>query len=88
VSKLRELKQLRDQNWRLKQVVADWMLDKDMRHEAVERKWSESGRAPNLFNRVREPCSLSERRSCRAVGAVRRSAMSASGAEIKPYGRE
>ncbi|MBW2508997.1 MAG: transposase [Deltaproteobacteria bacterium] len=39
VSELRELKQLRDENRRLKQVVADLTLDKDILQEAVKRKW-------------------------------------------------
>jgi putative transposase len=39
VSELRELKQLRDENRRLKQVVADLTLDKTMLREALGKKW-------------------------------------------------
>lgn len=39
VSELRELKQLRDENRRLKQVVADLTLDKTMLREALGTKW-------------------------------------------------
>ena len=39
VSELRELRQLRDENRRLEQVVADLTLDKDILLEAIKRKW-------------------------------------------------
>ena len=39
VSELRELKQLRDENRRLKLVVADLTLDKTMLREALGKKW-------------------------------------------------
>jgi putative transposase len=38
-SELRELKQLRDENRRLKQVVADLTLDKTILREALGKKW-------------------------------------------------
>ena len=36
---LRELRQLRDENWRLKQVVADLTLDKTILRDALGNKW-------------------------------------------------
>ena len=39
VSELRELKQLRDENRRLKQVVADLTLDKTILRDALGKKW-------------------------------------------------
>ena len=39
VSELRELKQLRDENGRLKRGVADLTLDKDILQEALRKKW-------------------------------------------------
>ena len=39
VSELRELKQLRDENGRLKRVAADLSLDKDILQEALRKKW-------------------------------------------------
>ncbi len=39
VSELRELKQLRDENRRLKHVVADLTLDKTILKEALGKKW-------------------------------------------------
>ena len=39
VSELRELKQLRDENRRLKQVVADLTLDKSILRDALGKKW-------------------------------------------------
>jgi putative transposase len=36
---LRELRQLRDENKRLKQVVADLTLDRTMLQEALRKKW-------------------------------------------------
>jgi putative transposase len=39
VAELRELKELREENRRLKRVVADLTLDKDILQEALRRKW-------------------------------------------------
>ena len=39
VGELRELKQLRDENRKLKNVVADLTLDKQILREALGRKW-------------------------------------------------
>lgn len=38
-SEVRELKQLRDENRRLKQVVADLTLDKTILRDALGKKW-------------------------------------------------
>ena len=39
VTELRELKQVKEENRRLKRVVADLTLDKDILQEALRRKW-------------------------------------------------
>ena len=39
MSELRELKQLQEENRRLKRVVADLTLDKDILQEALRKKW-------------------------------------------------
>jgi putative transposase len=39
VGELRELKQLQEENRRLKRVVADLTLDKDILQEALRKKW-------------------------------------------------
>lgn len=39
VSELRELRQLRDENRQLKQVVADLTLDKQILRESLRKKW-------------------------------------------------
>ena len=39
VSELRELRQLRDENRKLKQVVADLSLDKTILQESLRKKW-------------------------------------------------
>jgi len=39
VPELRELRQLRDENCRLKQLVADLSLDKTILQEALTKKW-------------------------------------------------
>lgn len=39
VSELRELRQLRDENRRLKRVVADLTLDKQILQESLRKKW-------------------------------------------------
>jgi putative transposase len=39
VSEVRELKSLRDENRKLKQLVADLTLDKQILREALEKQW-------------------------------------------------
>jgi len=39
VSELRELRQLRDENRKLKQVVSDLSLDKTILQESLRKKW-------------------------------------------------
>jgi putative transposase len=39
VSELRELRQLREENRKLKGLVADLSLDKTILHEALRKKW-------------------------------------------------
>ena len=39
VPELRELRQLRDENRRLKSLVADLSLDKTIMQEALQKKW-------------------------------------------------
>lgn len=39
ISELREMRQLREENRKLKQVVADLTLDKHILQEAIQRKW-------------------------------------------------
>lgn len=39
LTEVRELKQLRDENRRLKKIVADLTLDKTMLREALGKKW-------------------------------------------------
>ncbi len=39
VPELRELRSLRDENRRLKQLVADLSLDKTILQEALQKKW-------------------------------------------------
>ena len=39
VSELRELRQLREENGKLKGLVADLSLDKTILHEALRKKW-------------------------------------------------
>ena len=39
ITEIRRLKQLEDENHRLKQVVADLTLDKAMLQDVVRRKW-------------------------------------------------
>lgn len=39
ISELREMRQLRDENRKLKQVVADLTLDKHILQEAMGKKW-------------------------------------------------
>ena len=39
VSELRELRQLKEENRKLKQIVADLSLDKTILQEALQKKW-------------------------------------------------
>ena len=38
VSELRELRQLLEENWRLKRLVADWSMDRQILQEIVSKK--------------------------------------------------
>ena len=66
VPEIRELRQLRDENKKLKGLVADLSLDKTILQEALQKNGEACAAARAAYQ-------LSERRACRAVWAARSS---------------
>ncbi|HVC23093.1 MAG TPA: IS3 family transposase [Candidatus Dormibacteraeota bacterium] len=67
----KELRRLKDENGRLKRVVADLTLDNAMLREAAPGKLLSPARRRDAVRRVRERFGVSERRACRALGQHR-----------------
>ena len=70
MSELRELRQLREENGKLKGLVADLSLDKTILHEALGKLVRPAARRV-LVHWAREAYQVSDRRACRAVGVER-----------------
>ena len=64
VSELRKLKMLEDENARLKRIVADLTLDKQILQEVVRKKALEGCQAARAGGRMQERFKVSVRRSC------------------------
>lgn len=71
VSELRELKQLRDENRRLKVVVADLTLDKSMLREALGKKLVSPSQRRAVLAWAQQASQVSERRACRGFAIHR-----------------
>ena len=71
VPELRELRQLREENGKLKGLVADLSLDKTILQEALRKKMVRPAARRALVHWARTAYQLSERRACRAVGVYR-----------------
>jgi len=72
VTEIRRLKQLEDENAKLKRVVADLTLDKAMLQDVLRKKW----RGPPFVARSHVICTvydIGERRACKATGFPRSS---------------
>lgn len=69
-SELREMRQLRDENARLKRLVADLTLDKHILSEVIRKK-SEAGTAATARSRIQETFQVSTVRSCRLAQFTR-----------------
>ena len=70
VSELRELRQLRDENRKLKTLVADLTLDKRILQEVLKKSLKPAvGR--ELVERVRQAHQLTESRACGLIGITR-----------------
>ncbi|MGH7860752.1 MAG: IS3 family transposase [Candidatus Dormibacteraceae bacterium] len=67
----KELRRLRDENGRLKRMVADLSLDVEMLKEVGEGKILGPARRRDAVSHLRERFGVSERRACRAVGQHR-----------------
>jgi transposase-like protein len=65
IAEVRELRMLRDENRKLKQLVADLSLDKHILQEVIEKKALKPAHKRELAEGVRDAYGLSGRRSCR-----------------------
>ena len=68
VGELRRLKQLEDENWCLKGLVADLTLDKHILQEVL-KKVLRPVRRRELVNQVVEGYEISRQRACRDIAA-------------------
>ncbi|HEV2718364.1 MAG TPA: IS3 family transposase [Terriglobales bacterium] len=66
-TEMRRLKQLEDENAKLRKVVADLSLDKEMLQDALRRKPLKPVRKRKLVDEMRTEWSVSIRRACRVV---------------------
>jgi putative transposase len=71
VSELREIRQLRDENARLKRVVADLTLDKHILSEVIRKKGLKPARRRELVTWIQETFKVSTVRSCRLAQFTR-----------------
>ena len=69
-SELRELKVIREENRRLKTLVADLSLDKTILQEALRKKMVSPRQRRAGVRWAREAYRLPERRACRAIGCL------------------
>ncbi len=73
IGELRRVKQLEDENRKLKQLVADLSLDKHILQDIFVKKALTPGRWRELVAHVQATHGVSERRSCLALGVDRSS---------------
>ncbi|WP_446741078.1 IS3 family transposase [Sphingomonas sp. ACRSK] len=73
VGELRRVKQLEDENRKLKQLVADLSLDKHILQDVLAKKPLTPGRRREIVAHVQASHGISERRSCLALGVDRSS---------------
>ena len=71
-SEVRELKQLREENRKLKQLVADLSLDKTILREALGKKMVSPAHRRAAVRWAGEACRVSQRRACRVFRISRR----------------
>ncbi|WP_406870279.1 IS3 family transposase [Thioclava sp. 'Guangxiensis'] len=70
-NQLKRLKELEQENTRLRRVVSDLTLDKLILTEAAKGKLLSPSRRRQCIDHVRQELGVSERRSCRALGQYR-----------------
>ncbi|WP_430448865.1 IS3 family transposase [Rhodophyticola sp.] len=73
VSEIRRLKQLEDENGKLKRLVADLTLDKTMLQDALPKKVVKPVRRREVVRHYQDVFEVSERRACNAMGFGRAS---------------
>ena len=73
VGELRWLKQVEDENWKLKQLVADRCLDKHILQDVLVQKSRRPARQREIVRHVQSSHAVSERRSCAVLTFDRRS---------------
>lgn len=73
VAEIRRLRQLEEENGKLKQLVADLSLDRAMLQEVLRKKSLKPVRRRDLVRHLELAWEVSERRACRAMGFARSS---------------
>ena len=70
-SEVRELKPLREENARLKRLIADLSLDKVMLQEVASKKMVSASQRRSAVRHLQRRYSVSERRGCEVTGTHR-----------------
>ncbi len=87
ISEIRRLKQLEDENTKLKRLVADLTLDKTMLQDALRKKWQGPPRSARSSTISRRPtASVSGGPSVSAAQQDRRTGTDRSGTRKRRYG--
>ena len=73
VSEIRRLKQLEDENAKLKRVVADLTLDKAMLQDVLRKKMVRPAVRREIVFHLQKAYDIGERRACKATGFHRSS---------------
>ena len=71
VPELRELRQLRDENRRLKQLVADLNLDRAILQESLKKKMVKPAERRQVVEWAQSAFRVTERRACHVIGLAR-----------------
>ena len=71
LNELRELRQLREENPKLKTLVADLTLDKHILQEVLSKKGLRPAARRQLVSDIRQRHELSEKRACGLIGITR-----------------
>jgi hypothetical protein len=71
LNELRELRQLREENRKLKTLVADLTLDKHILQEVLSKKGLKPAARRQFVSEIRQGHKLSEKRACGLIGITR-----------------
>jgi putative transposase len=71
LNEVRELRQLREENRKLKGIVADLTLDKHILQEVLSKKALKPAKRRELVREIRQAYELNELRACGLIGITR-----------------